>query len=411
MDRGVVFPEVSHGASLLRCSSVWTSTKIRSRSPTPPGQSAEPPVFVGAIGTRQADLDKLMRRLQAKTPALVFAYEAGPCGYGLHRYLTGEGFDCHVVAPSLIPKKPGDQVKTDRRDAVELARLLRSGDLTARLRPDGRGRSDPRSVSRARCRAAHAQGREAAAESVPAAARACTTSAAPTGTTPTAGTSRRSSVRRRRSRSSFRNPCGAVDEQVDRLAAPRGGTARARARWRLYPVVQALQALARRAMARRHHRRRRTRRPHALRHPAATGAPSSASSPPSTPAAPSRRQGGITKAGNGRARRALDRSARGPIAIRRKSPQHIQTPDRRAAEADSRHRLEGAGPTVQALSAARRARQAPQRRRDGRSRASCIAFMWAIAKEVPLDRRNRDRPRSRVGVEGRPRFPRNPRRR
>jgi transposase len=50
--------------------------------------------------------------------------------YGLHRYLTGQGFSCHVVAPSLIPKKPGDKVKTDRRDAVELARLLRSGDLT-----------------------------------------------------------------------------------------------------------------------------------------------------------------------------------------------------------------------------------------------------------------------------------------
>ena len=82
------------------------------------GQSAD----VGAIGTRQADLDKLIRRLQAKTPTLVFAYEAGPCGYGLHRDLTGQGFDCHVVAPSLIPKKPGDKVKTDRRDAVELAR-------------------------------------------------------------------------------------------------------------------------------------------------------------------------------------------------------------------------------------------------------------------------------------------------
>ena len=94
------------------------------------GQSADPPVFLGAIGTRQADLDKLIRRLQAKTSTLVCAYEAGPCGYRLYRDLTGQGFDCHVVAPSLIPKKPGDKVKTDRRDAVELARLLRSGDLT-----------------------------------------------------------------------------------------------------------------------------------------------------------------------------------------------------------------------------------------------------------------------------------------
>ncbi len=60
----------------------------------------------------------------------MFAYEAGPCGYGLYRYLTGQGFSCQVVAPSLIPKKPGDKVKTDRRDAIDLARLLRSGDLT-----------------------------------------------------------------------------------------------------------------------------------------------------------------------------------------------------------------------------------------------------------------------------------------
>ena len=97
------------------------------------GQSADPPVFLGAIGTRQADLDKLIRRLQAKTSKLVFAYEAGPCGYTLHRDLTGQGFDCQVVAPSLIPKKPGDKVKTDRRDAVELARLLRSGDSTRKV--------------------------------------------------------------------------------------------------------------------------------------------------------------------------------------------------------------------------------------------------------------------------------------
>ena len=94
------------------------------------GHSADPPVFVGTVGTRQADLSKLVRRRQAKNPDLVFAYEAGPCGYGLYRDLTAQGFRCQVVAPSLIPKKPGDKVKTDRRDAIELARLLRSGDLT-----------------------------------------------------------------------------------------------------------------------------------------------------------------------------------------------------------------------------------------------------------------------------------------
>jgi transposase len=88
-------------------------------------------VSLGAIGTRQCDIDKLIRKLQAKGAPLVFVYEAGPCGYWLYRYLTRKGLSCHVVAPSLIPRKPGDRVKTDRRDAVMLARLMRSGDLTA----------------------------------------------------------------------------------------------------------------------------------------------------------------------------------------------------------------------------------------------------------------------------------------
>jgi len=88
-------------------------------------------VYVGQIGTREADLDKLLRRLHGHAARLVVAYEAGPCGYGLHRTLTAKGVVCQVVAPSLMPRKPGDRVKTDRRDAVQLARLLRAGELTA----------------------------------------------------------------------------------------------------------------------------------------------------------------------------------------------------------------------------------------------------------------------------------------
>jgi transposase len=87
-------------------------------------------VFLGTIGTRQCDIDKLIRKLQAKGKRLHLVYEAGPCGYWLYRYLTKQGLECWVVAPSQIPKKAGDRVKTDRRDAVQLARLLRSGDLT-----------------------------------------------------------------------------------------------------------------------------------------------------------------------------------------------------------------------------------------------------------------------------------------
>jgi transposase len=88
-------------------------------------------VSLGTIGTRQCDIDKLIRKLAAKGAALSFAYEAGPCGYWLYRYLARQDLHCAVVAPSLIPRKAGDRVKTDRRDAVTLARLLRSGDLTS----------------------------------------------------------------------------------------------------------------------------------------------------------------------------------------------------------------------------------------------------------------------------------------
>jgi transposase len=92
--------------------------------------------YLGPIGTRQCDIDKLVRNLQSKASHLVFAYEAGPCGYWLYRYLSRKGLQCYVVAPSLIPRKPGDRVKTDRRDAVQLARLMRSGDLTGVYVPE-----------------------------------------------------------------------------------------------------------------------------------------------------------------------------------------------------------------------------------------------------------------------------------
>jgi transposase len=87
-------------------------------------------IFVGRIGPRTCDIDKLVRRLQSKAKRLVFTYEAGPCGYGLYRHLTRKGYECIVAAPSLVPRKAGDRVKTNRRDAIQLARLLRSGDLT-----------------------------------------------------------------------------------------------------------------------------------------------------------------------------------------------------------------------------------------------------------------------------------------
>jgi transposase len=87
---------------------------------------------LGTLGTRQGDIDRLIRRMPLKaTHPFIFVYEASPWGSWLSRYLTKKGYACWVVAPSLIPQKPGDRVTTDRRDAVQLARLARSGALTA----------------------------------------------------------------------------------------------------------------------------------------------------------------------------------------------------------------------------------------------------------------------------------------
>ena len=91
---------------------------------------------VGVFENRPEALTKLTARLRKAGRRLSFCYEAGPCGYGLHRLLTGCGHDCVVVAPSLIPMKAGDRVKTDRRDALMLAKLHRAGELTPIWIPD-----------------------------------------------------------------------------------------------------------------------------------------------------------------------------------------------------------------------------------------------------------------------------------
>ena len=87
--------------------------------------------LLGKTGTTQIEVDRLCKRLQAKSMRIHVVYEAGPCGYGLYRRLVEKGFDCMVCTPSLIPRKPGERVKTDRRDAIKLVRSLRAGDLSA----------------------------------------------------------------------------------------------------------------------------------------------------------------------------------------------------------------------------------------------------------------------------------------
>ena len=90
----------------------------------------------GKVANTPAAVKALATKLSRVGNALRFCYEAGPCGYGIQRQLTLAGHDCVVVAPSLIPRKPGDRIKTDRRDAINLAKLHRAGELTAVWVPD-----------------------------------------------------------------------------------------------------------------------------------------------------------------------------------------------------------------------------------------------------------------------------------
>lgn len=92
--------------------------------------------FFGDIGSTPAAVAGLIKKLSRSGAGLRFCYEAGPTGYGLQRQILAAGHDCVVVAPSLIPRRPGERVKTNRRDAVSLAKLHRAGELTAVWVPD-----------------------------------------------------------------------------------------------------------------------------------------------------------------------------------------------------------------------------------------------------------------------------------
>jgi transposase len=111
--------------------------------------------YLGEVDASEQGMRRLVARIAARYDRVHFCYEAGPTGYGLHRLITGLGHDCTVVAPSLVPRKPGDRVKTNRRDAVALARLPRAGELTPVWVPD-EGHEAMRDLVRARAAAVEA---------------------------------------------------------------------------------------------------------------------------------------------------------------------------------------------------------------------------------------------------------------
>lgn len=115
------------------------------------------PLYYGEISNTPEAIEKLIKKLSPNGEVLAFCYEAGPCGYGIYRQITQLGHVCDVVAPSLIPTRPGDRVKTDRRDAKSLSGLHRAGELTAVWVPDNtqeairdltRAREDMKAVER-----------------------------------------------------------------------------------------------------------------------------------------------------------------------------------------------------------------------------------------------------------------------
>ncbi len=106
------------------------------------------PRFIGTVDPKHPQLIKALAQL-GKPASLVVVYEAGPCGYELARELADQGYHCEVVAPAKIPRSPGDRVKTDRRDALQLANLARAGALVPVVVPDVRDEA-VRDLSRTR---------------------------------------------------------------------------------------------------------------------------------------------------------------------------------------------------------------------------------------------------------------------
>jgi transposase len=344
------------------------------------GGVAEPPQFVGQIGTRQCDIDKLVRRLHTRSSRLVFAYEAGPSGYVLHRHLTGRGLDCRVVAPSLIPKKPGDRVKNDRRDAVALARLLRSGDLTGVYVP-----SVEDEAIRDVCRA-----RDATRITLKAAKLRLKAFLLRLGFNYVGRADWNDAHRRYLAQIVcptpaqqivFQESLRAVDEQVERLARLEDQLRELAPSWRLYPVVEALQALrgvqwivALTVVAELGDL---TRFDNPRQLAAFVGLTPSEHSTGS-----SRRQGGITKTGNPRARRVLVEGAwayRYPAKISAHIQKRIDTLPKVAQDIGWKaqlrlckryRRLIGRGKHANIVTTA--------------IARELLAFMWAIAKEVPI---------------------------
>lgn len=337
-------------------------------------------VSLGHSGTRPCDIDHLLRRLPSQRPPRVFVEDAGPCGSWLSRVLTHKGHVGWVVAPSLLPPKPGARVNTHRRDAITLATRLRSGDLTPVYVPTG---ADDALRDRCRARDETRRARKAAkvrlnalrlrqeirdpgrATWSPAHLRWRSEVGWPTPAQPLV----------------FPEDVRAVNEQRARLQRLAPALQEPGNPWPLQPVVEALQGrrgvpfpVAVTLVAERGDRTRGD-NPRPLRR--ARGL-----LPAQSARGDRRRQGGITKAGNTHARRALSEGAwayRSPAKVSRHRPWRRET--RPTPLQEIRWKAQGRLCTRDRTLRARG--KHPQQGVVARAR-ELLACLWAIAREVPV---------------------------
>lgn len=262
---------------------------------------------LGNIGVRECDWDKLCTRMQSKGSQVVFVYEAGPCGYGLQRYLARKGYACTVCAPSLLARKPGDRVKTDRRDAEILVKALRMNDLSAVHVPDERDEAFRDLV----------RGWGAAKQDLKQARQRLKSFLLVHGVRYTGSADWRDAHRRWLSEFTFKEPWSqlafeehrrAIEDRLVQCARLEQALREAAPAWRFHPVIQSLQALR------------------GVQFTVAVGVVAEVGDlsrfdnprqlmawlgviPSEHSSGPKIRQGGITKSGNGYARRLLIEAA------------------------------------------------------------------------------------------------------
>ena len=315
--------------------------------------------FLGDVENSPLSIERTIKRLAGRYDRLHVCFEAGPTGYGLYRQIQALGHDCMVVAPALIPKRAGERIKTNRRDAVTLARLHRAGELTGVWAPDA-AHEAVRDLVRAR---------EAAGDDLRRKRQQLLSFLLRHSRIYTGGGHWTLAHRRWLAGQKFEHGAqqivfqegiDAIEDALQRLRRLEKQLALVVPEWSMAPVVEAYQAmrgasfLVAATFAAEIGDVRRFDTPRQLM--------SFLGLVPAESSTGDRiRRKGLTLAGNRRARRALVEAAwtyRYPARVSETSQSSIG----RAAESRTRHRLEGAGPTLRPLSTPQRhGQEAPYR--------------------------------------------------